>query len=366
MKLRIPLTDKETVISDFAAYNFFLWLNLLVFFDRGIIPGAISEFNEFIADSTGSSQPDILFGVLQAFFILGLVFGALALSYSVVRYDRFTLATIALVVWVFAVILSGISFYARSYGLLLFARTLAGFGEASILFDIPSWIQSVAPSSHRGTWLGIFYTAIPLGTTLGFGYSSAIAKSSVSWAFSFFMEAVLAFPLIFFLGSITDDSPEEDDSGHAHTKNAKDSDAVDDEEESPDHQRDGDDYATLEYGPTKSILHDKAAPVHKSIRVSRTGSIVVTRNRRNSSLQMVLSRVTLSDGLHQALRSPVFVSILFAGSGMTNSCVWHGDQLMMIRCRCRYCRFVLFLFVARDQLKRRPWLPGEHLALPFS
>lgn len=318
MKLRIPLTEKETVISDFAAYNFFLWLNLLVFFDRGIIPGAISEFNEFIADSTGSSQPDILFGVLQAFFVLGLVLGALALSYSVVRYDRFTLATVALVVWVFAVVLSGISYYARSYGLLLFARTLAGFGEASILFDIPSWIQSVAPSSHRGTWLGIFYTAIPLGTTLGFGYSSAIAKSSLSWAFCFFVEAGLAFPLIFFLGSITDDSPEEDDSGHAHAKNSKEVDAVDDEEESPDHQRD-DDYATLEYGPTKSILHDKAAPTHKSIRVSRTGSIVVvTRNRRNSSLQMVLSRVTLVDGLKKAMSSPVFVSILLAGSGTTD------------------------------------------------
>jgi hypothetical protein len=316
MKLRIPLSDKETVISDFAAYNFFLWLNLLVFFDRGIIPGAISEFNEFIADSTGSSQPDILFGVLQAFFILGLVLGALALSYSVVRYDRFRLATIALAVWVFAVILSGISYYARSYGLLLFARTLAGFGEASILFDIPSWIQSVAPSSHRGTWLGIFYTAIPLGTTLGFGYSSAIAKSSVSWSFSFFMEAGLAFPLIFFLGSITDDSPEEDDSGHAHTKNSKEIDEVEDEEESPDHQRDGN-YATLEYGPTKSILHDKAAPAHKSIRASKTGNVVVvTRNRRNSSLQMVLSRVTLLDGLKKAMSSPVFVSILLAGSGM--------------------------------------------------
>ena len=50
-------------------FLFFLLVivNLLNFIDRGIIPGAITEFNLFIQDSINTDSPDVFLGFLVSY-----------------------------------------------------------------------------------------------------------------------------------------------------------------------------------------------------------------------------------------------------------------------------------------------------------
>lgn len=113
-------------------------------------------------------------------------------------YSRFTLTGIGCSIWITAVMLSGLSYYTKSYVFLLFARIISGFGEASMQCTIPPWIQAAAKPSQRGLWLGIFYTAIPVGTALGYAYSALIA-TALGWQWAFFFEGFLMVPFVAFM-----------------------------------------------------------------------------------------------------------------------------------------------------------------------
>eukprot|EP01036_Dinobryon_divergens_P024156 gene24156-32573_t len=165
--------------------------------DRGVIPGASKEFDKFISDNTETDSPDVYLGLLQSSFIVGLLVGSLTFGHMIHYYGRFFLVGIGLSVWISAVIMSGLSYYTSSYTFLIFARMLSGFGEASLQCSAPPWIQQTALPSQRGTWLSIYYTAISVGTALGYAYSSFIAES-IGWQWSFFIEAAVMAPFVIF------------------------------------------------------------------------------------------------------------------------------------------------------------------------
>lgn len=181
-------------------------VNLLNYIDRGIIPGASIEINDFIQKDIHTDKPDVYLGLLQSSFIIGFMVGSVIFSHMIHHHSRFTLTGIGCVIWTFAVMFSGISYYSESYAFLLFARIFSGFGEASMLCTIPPWIQSTAKPTQRGMWLGIFYTAIPVGTAIGYAYSAIIAES-IGWQFAFWFEGFAMVPFIFFMFSIAKHFP---------------------------------------------------------------------------------------------------------------------------------------------------------------
>jgi MFS family permease len=193
--MQLSIGGFRTQISDFFAFAIFTCINFLIFVDRGVIPGSSVEFNAFILSTTGYQQSDVLLGLLQSSFVIGLVTGALIFGHLSHSYDAFYLTGMGITIWCIAGFCSGLSYYANSYVCLLFARILSGFGEASLLCNIPPWIQKYAPARKQGTWLGIFYTAIPVGTAVGYAYSAALS-ASVGWAVAFFLEAVIALPFL--------------------------------------------------------------------------------------------------------------------------------------------------------------------------
>ena len=124
--------------------------NLLLFIDRGIVPGASTEFNAFIQDNVDTSTPDVFLGLLQSAFIVGLAIGSSVFGHLVHYHHRFFLTGTGCAIWMLAVILSGCARYANSYTFLVFARMLSGVGEASLQVNIPPWIQRTAPPLERG------------------------------------------------------------------------------------------------------------------------------------------------------------------------------------------------------------------------
>jgi MFS family permease len=193
------------ITNPVVSFAVFCILDFLIFVDRGIVPGSTVEFTSFIVKSTHTSFADAFLGGLQASFIVGLIIGSLISGHLVHKIDRFTITGCGIFIWFIAALLSGAAYYSQSFSFLLIARILSGFGEASLLCNIPPWIQDAAPPSQQGLWLGIFYTTIPFGTAVGYAYS-AVVSATLNWSFSFFIEAIISLPLIiliFFLKDTT-------------------------------------------------------------------------------------------------------------------------------------------------------------------
>ena len=180
-------------------------VNLLNYTDRGIVPGSTNEFDRFISKNLGTSQPDVYLGLLQSAFIVGFCIASIACGHAVHYYPPFFLCGVGLSVWCVAVLFSGISFYFESYTFLLIARMLSGCGEASFQCSVPPWIQSNLAES-QAMWLSLFYTAIPVGTAVGYVYSALISESlGVKWAFIF--EAIFMLPCVFYLFAVSPKYP---------------------------------------------------------------------------------------------------------------------------------------------------------------
>jgi MFS family permease len=197
------LNSKDMNFSNEFVFIICTLINLLNFIDRGIIPGSTIEFNDFISLTTGSKKPDILLGLLQSSFIIGLLIGAVLFGHLIHYYERFLLSKIGCFLWLIAIFFSGIAFYVESYYFLLIFRMISGFGEACLLCTIPPWIQLNASPSRKGLWLSAFYTAVPVGTALGYAYSS-LMTNSFGWQFAFFGEAIISLPLLFYLSQFKD------------------------------------------------------------------------------------------------------------------------------------------------------------------
>jgi MFS family permease len=186
---------EETYFSVNVVFRLLFVVNLLNFVDRGIIPGAANEFDDFIQETLNTNSPDVFLGLLQSAFIIGFLVGSVTFGYLLHTTNRFLLIARGLCIWLLAVGLCAISFYAKSYVLLAFGRMLSGVGEAALQCSVPPWIQDVAPSDSKGTWLSLFLMAIPVGTALGYTYGAFIANS-IGWQWAFFIEGLAMFSFV--------------------------------------------------------------------------------------------------------------------------------------------------------------------------
>mmetsp|Transcript_28435 Transcript_28435/g.47770 ORF Transcript_28435/g.47770 Transcript_28435/m.47770 type:complete len:737 (-) Transcript_28435:794-3004(-) len=253
----------------------FSFANLLLFIDRGIIPGATNEFNAFIKSNVETSTPDVFLGLLQSAFIVGLAIGSAIFGHMIHHYGRFFLTGIGCFIWTIAVVMSGLSRYADSYTFLILARMLSGVGEASLQVSIPPWIQQTAPKKETGMWLAIFYTAVPVGTALGYAYSSLMAEA-FGWEWAYFVEGMIMFPLVVFTFFISPYFPLEHD---AHHHSSADSIAVNGESISG---RKTSFIDTME-ASDKLQIHKDRSPMAKRTTKATAGSSNSSRNNSKDS-----------------------------------------------------------------------------------
>ena len=131
----LPLANTTTFVF-FAAVNF------LNFLDRGIIPGASNEFNQFIRSNVDTSQPDVFLGLLQSGFLAFYSVGCIVFSRYLHYYRYSTFLSFSLVIWIIAVLGSALSGRdGGNYWTLLFFRSLTGVAEAAFQCCIPPLIQ---------------------------------------------------------------------------------------------------------------------------------------------------------------------------------------------------------------------------------
>jgi len=208
----------------------FSLINFLNYLDRGIIPGASQEFNIFIQQALTTNKPNVYLGILQSSFIVGFSISSLIFAYISQFSPPMLLVTKGMCVWICAVVgcgLCGNGTGRASYAFLVFFRMLSGVGEASFCCIIPPIIQSKG-GENSASWLAAFYTAIPVGTAVGFAYSSVLANSSLGWQAAFYIEGMMMAPFVgllflchrYYYGSILSTPSGYDDIKSAHPSDA--------------------------------------------------------------------------------------------------------------------------------------------------
>ncbi|KAF0692434.1 Aste57867_16491 [Aphanomyces stellatus] len=172
-------------------------VNILVYINRGIIPGAPIQFQAFVEQGSGNvDHINLYIGLLAALFIAAYSLAMCVFGFLAMRHRPFVLAATGLFLWIVALAICGLAKPLKSYGLLVAGRILCGIGEAAFQAVVPSFINEFAPLEKRTFWLGLFGGAISVGTAVGFSYGSLLAKY-VGWDWGFYIAAVVMFPFVF-------------------------------------------------------------------------------------------------------------------------------------------------------------------------
>eukprot|EP00510_Aplanochytrium_minuta_P001898 CAMPEP_0184014376 /NCGR_PEP_ID=MMETSP0954-20121128/5609_1 /TAXON_ID=627963 /ORGANISM="Aplanochytrium sp, Strain PBS07" /LENGTH=432 /DNA_ID=CAMNT_0026294819 /DNA_START=872 /DNA_END=2170 /DNA_ORIENTATION=- len=110
--------------------------------------------------------------------------------------------------WVIAVTLSGLSgFWCKpsnsedgslcsSYYLMVFARALSGCGEAALNTLSLPFLNKILDEESKGFYVGVYYTAIPVGTALGFIWAGLITDIAGGWEWAFLLEGPIMVPFV--------------------------------------------------------------------------------------------------------------------------------------------------------------------------
>ena len=155
-------------------------VNLLNYVDRYIPAGAMP----LILATFGAS--DAQGGLLQSLFmfpyaIVSPLAGALG-----DRTRRFGVAGIGVLIWSAATFASGL---APSFTVLMIARVVIGIGEASYSVVTPPLLGDYYPPARQVRVLTTFYSALPIGSAIGFAVGGVIG-SHFGWRMAFFLAGI--------------------------------------------------------------------------------------------------------------------------------------------------------------------------------
>jgi MFS transporter, Spinster family, sphingosine-1-phosphate transporter len=152
-------------------------LNLLNYIDRFVLSAVLPRIEDELSLSHAVA------GLLGTIFLVGYVLTSPVFGTLADRGRRKGLLAIGIAVWSLATIASGL---ARSFTELAAARAFVGVGEASYATIAPTLIDDLAPPEKKGSWLAIFYAAMPIGGALGYVTGGVVEKSH-GWRAAFFV-----------------------------------------------------------------------------------------------------------------------------------------------------------------------------------
>lgn len=156
-------------------------INLLNYIDRYVLAAAEPMVRGafFRPDDTSAKGS---MGLLATAFIISYMLTAPVFGFIADRASRWKTIALGVIVWSLA---SGASGLAATFGMLLATRVFVGIGEAAYGPAAPTLIADLYPVSKRGAKLAWFYTAMPIGSAIGYGLGGYLA-AHVSWRAAFY------------------------------------------------------------------------------------------------------------------------------------------------------------------------------------
>jgi MFS transporter, Spinster family, sphingosine-1-phosphate transporter len=185
-----------------AALALLLLINLFNYIDRYVLAAVLPEIEKSFFSSperTGAvvlhlvAKFEQVFGFTPRLALGGLLSTAFMVTYMIAaplfgrlaeRRSRWVLIAVGVSLWSLA---SGASGLAATFLILLATRCFVGIGEAAYGPVALAIISDLYPISVRGRVLSWFYTALPIGSALGYVLGEQISKSGIGgWATQLF------------------------------------------------------------------------------------------------------------------------------------------------------------------------------------
>jgi len=167
-----------------AALLLLLAINLFNYIDRQILAALEPDIRAsfFAASDVNAMTKTGLLG--DAFFVTYMV-SAPILGFLADRFSRWIIVGSAVILWSLA---SGGSGLAATFAILFATRICVGIGEGGYGPAAPTILSDLFPIETRGRMMAIFYTAIPVGSALGYVIGGLIG-AHLGWRWAFYLVA---------------------------------------------------------------------------------------------------------------------------------------------------------------------------------
>ena len=173
---------KKSISGPHSALLLLLGINLFNYIDRQILAALEPDIRAtfFATDDVNAMTKTGLLGV--AFFVTYMIsapiFGLLA-----DRISRWIIVGGAVILWSLA---SGASGLAATFAILFATRIFVGIGEGGYGPAAPTILSDLFPIERRGRIMAIFYTAIPVGSALGYVIGGLVG-AHLGWRWAFYL-----------------------------------------------------------------------------------------------------------------------------------------------------------------------------------
>jgi MFS family permease len=176
--------ENKTITGAHSALFLLLAINLFNYIDRQVLAAVEPDIRAsfFSANDVNAMTKTGFLGV--AFFVTYMV-SAPILGVLADRFSRWMIVGAAVILWSLA---SGGSGLAATFGILFATRVCVGIGEGGYGPAAPTILSDLFPIETRGRIMAIFYTAIPVGSALGYVIGGLIG-AHLGWRWAFYLVA---------------------------------------------------------------------------------------------------------------------------------------------------------------------------------
>jgi predicted MFS family arabinose efflux permease len=169
-------------------------VNLLNYLDRFVVSALVESLKPALALS--DTQLGLLMtGFVVVYMVASPFFGAFG-----DRGPRPRLIAAGVFAWSLATALAG---FARGFGSLFLARSAVGVGEAAYGTISPGLLADLYPRAQRGRVMAVFFSAIPIGSALGYVLGGLVDRA-MGWRAAFFVAGVPGLLLAFLCRRLPD------------------------------------------------------------------------------------------------------------------------------------------------------------------
>src|SRR5215470_3015795 len=178
-----PLGQKPLSVARSALF-LLLAINLFNYIDRQVLAALEPDIRAtfFPANDVNAMTKTGLLG--DAFFVTYMI-SAPILGLLADRFSRWIIIGSAVTLWSLA---SGGSGLAATFAILFATRVCVGIGEGGYGPAAPTILTDLFPIETRGRIMAIFYTAIPVGSALGYVIGGLIG-AHLGWRWAFYLVA---------------------------------------------------------------------------------------------------------------------------------------------------------------------------------
>ena len=173
---------KKSISGAHNALLLLLGINLFNYIDRQILAALEPDIRAtfFAAGDVNAMTKTGLLG--DAFFVTYMI-SAPILGLLADRISRWIIVGLAVILWSLA---SGASGLAATFAILFATRIFVGIGEGGYGPAAPTILSDLFPIDRRGRIMAIFYTAIPVGSALGYVIGGLVG-AHLGWRWAFYL-----------------------------------------------------------------------------------------------------------------------------------------------------------------------------------